>query len=188
MNLFRGALRAQNPQIVPELYGWASNHNGQGWLLTEFLPGHNLGPVFKGLDQTSKRSIVAQVAEILRAMQQYQLPSTAIGYGGLTFAADGAIVTCATAFPGGGPTSSHSALYTEYFRTQRARSLENEVVKGWLDTDLPPRLERASKEFDQASVYEHHLRPTLVHGDLGLYSLHISVYVVRIRSEGYTAD
>lgn len=167
MCLFKEALGPLDQSLVPTLYGWASNSDGHGWLLTGLLPGESLGDKFEVLEQESKRFIITQIAQILKHIQSYTLPSTVKGYGGLAFAEDGAIVVGGTPFPGGGPSTTHSALYAEYLDTQMARSEQCKVIKGWKDTDIPSRLAKLNNTFSGVREWEKDLRPTLVHGDFG---------------------
>lgn len=167
MFLFKEALRPLDASLVPTLYGWASNSKGQGWLLTELLPGENLRDKFDALESEPKRSIIKQIAQILKCIQDYTMPSTAKGYGGLGFADDGTIVVGGTPFPGGGPSPTHSGLYAQYLKTQRVRAQQCEVIKGWEGTDIPSRIAKLEDTFSGVREWEEDLRPTLVHGDFG---------------------
>lgn len=186
MILTREALAPLKSSLVPVLYGWASGETGRGWTLCEHLPGERLGDKFEALNDEAKRTVIAQIAQIFKHIQQFPLPSSIKGYGGLGFALDGSIVTGPTVIVGGGPSETHSALYAEYFQTQRILSEKCDVVRGWKGTDLPGRIEKFAKEkFTGICEWEQDLRPTLVHADFGkdlittkVFTLYVLIYTV----------
>lgn len=168
MMLMREALSPLNSSLVPILYGWASGETGKGWTLCEHMAGERLGDKFEALDDEAKRGVIAQIAQMFKHIQQFRLPSSIKGYGGLGFAGDGSIITGPTVIAGGGPSETHSALYAEYLQTQRALSEQCDVIKGWRGTDLPARIKKLAKEkFTGVCEWEQDLRPTLVHADFG---------------------
>lgn len=102
MSLARQALAPMDEQLVPNVYGWTSARDGLGWVLMQFMPGSPLpDTTFSQMDQDAKSVIINQIAQILKCFQQYELPSSVEGYGGLGFAGDGSIVN--------GPTTIHGA-------------------------------------------------------------------------------
>jgi hypothetical protein len=74
MSLFHDALSHISTHIVPRVYGWGSAANGQRWTLQEYMTGKSLA--FKSMTMQDKHTILLQIAEILEALQKYQLPST----------------------------------------------------------------------------------------------------------------
>ena len=164
MALTAEALVPLGERIVPRIYGWESA-DSKGWVLCDRMPGIPVRDRFFDLDDNDKRHVIAQMGQILRCLQQFQVPSAAAGFGGLNFDADGNIVAGPTSIPGGGPCSSHGALYAEILDTQLALAKSDGVVRGWAETDLPERFEKVKQHFVAAKG--ENPRPTLVHGDFG---------------------
>ncbi|KAK6812429.1 hypothetical protein RU639_011900 [Aspergillus parasiticus] len=87
--------------IIPQVYGWNSGKNepsGQAWVLEEYVPGKNLGDDFPTLPSDKQQVLLAQLAEVVKAFQDYNFPETAQGFGGLAFNADGNVLVCAIAW------------------------------------------------------------------------------------------
>lgn len=103
MTLARNALDSLSTHIVPHVYDWKdATADEPGWILLEFLPGEPLElGAFKKLDRVAKQNILRQVALVFKSLQQYEVPASVKGYGGLGFAEDGSIVV--------GPTPIHGA-------------------------------------------------------------------------------
>lgn len=100
MALARNAL--QSLPIIPSVYDWSPAVSGRGWILMEFMPGVPLSEdLFGKLDKDAQKSIVEQLAHILGLFQNYTVPDSIRGYGGLCFAKDGSIIT--------GPTPIHGS-------------------------------------------------------------------------------
>lgn len=116
IKLTRDAIAPLGKSIVPQVYRWNSAANGNGWVLMEHMSGIPLQvAVFQKLDDDAKKKILSQIGQILKLIQEYKLPPSVVGYGGLSFAEDGNVVV--------GPTPIHGAtkrcetyheLYTEY--------------------------------------------------------------------------
>ena len=89
------ALRHVNPPVVPRVFGWGSaGRNHVGCILQELMPGIPIGEAFSGamsLDQ--KKGTLAQMAGLLKALQDYSLPRSIYGFGGAMFDDSGAIVS-----------------------------------------------------------------------------------------------
>lgn len=116
MSLARQALASMNEPLIPDVYGWSSATDGLGWVLMQFMPGSPMpDKTFNQMDQYAKGTILKQIAQVLKCFQEYELPSSVTGYGGLGFDDDGSIIN--------GPTSIHGAtsacetyheLYSQY--------------------------------------------------------------------------
>ena len=80
----------------------------------EFMPGAPIKmTAFQSLGDKTKKDMLEQVARVFKLLQQYQLPASVKGYGGLGFADDGSIAV--------GPTPVHGAVercetYHELYR------------------------------------------------------------------------
>ena len=117
MMLAREALSSLPANLVPHIYGWSPARSGStGWVLIEFMPGSHIDEdELNKLNHASKKVILTQIAQVCKLVQQYELPASMKGYGGLGFAEDGSVVV--------GPTPIHGAtrrcedyyeLYNEY--------------------------------------------------------------------------
>ncbi|CAK7236616.1 hypothetical protein SBRCBS47491_009699 [Sporothrix bragantina] len=178
--LARKAFEPLDNPITPRIYGWQAvdvEAGLPGWILQEKMSGESLGDgVFAKLDRATKESIVADIARIFRLLQQFRLPDSVVGYGGLNFDDDGQVVI--------GPTAIHAALkgcatyhklYNEYLQTQLRRMDECDIIQGWKDEPalraridtfvergFPSLLERAADSSP---------RPVIVHGDFNIENL-----------------
>lgn len=99
----RDALSIYDPNLVPEVYGWNSAAEGQGWIVEQCMPGEPLDKAFPTLAPLQQRDILSQLAQVFKMIQKYELPSTITKYGGIGFGEKGAIVSGPITFPWGGP-------------------------------------------------------------------------------------
>ncbi|KIH91990.1 hypothetical protein SPBR_01680 [Sporothrix brasiliensis 5110] len=146
-SLARVALASLDEPVTPRIYGWRSvnlDTKVSGWILQERKRGVGLNDeVFKKLDRAAKNSVLTDIARIFHLLQQYKLPVSVVGYGGLNFDDDGRVIT--------GPTTIHGAtkacatyreLCYQYLRTQIQRMDMCDVVQGWQDApDLRARID-----------------------------------------------
>ena len=170
MALMRDALSSLDTQLVPAVYAWNDDDKNRGWILTEFMPGVSPVGTISELPPDGQRKLVGDMAQIVKAIQDYELPVTARGFGGLRFDADGHIVIGATPIAGGGPCDTLRQLYFEYFQTQLDFADGCDIVQGWTDTDLRARLDEFAAQALQPLLESLPLdgaRPTLVHADFG---------------------
>jgi hypothetical protein len=49
------------------------------------MPGHSLDDIFDTMPLEEKRSILAQMAKIIHALQSFPIPESITEYGGVTF-------------------------------------------------------------------------------------------------------
>ncbi|KAI0843066.1 hypothetical protein F5Y06DRAFT_292052 [Hypoxylon sp. FL0890] len=107
-------------EIIPAVYAWEpevkdeDNIANIGWILMETKPGLPASHNFWKRGNWGIETYMEQLAEILRLIQDIELPSTVTKYGGLTIDEDGNIVTGKTAYFGGGPWTS----YTDFWIVQ----------------------------------------------------------------------
>ena len=75
------ALSKFKPHVVPRTNGWGSANSGRGWILQEFMPSEHLGDTFETMGIEQQKGIFAQMAEMLKALQEYEVPGTVTGFG-----------------------------------------------------------------------------------------------------------
>jgi hypothetical protein len=143
ISLAAAALGGFDPHVVPSVYGWgsAAPPSSQGWILQELMPGASVSEAFNSMPLGEKKSILAQMADILKVLQDFQLPSSIEQYGGVTFDGAGQIVSTAMTSVGSGPW----LLYEDYFRDRLEGALQqadsNPYIKGWHANGVRERLE-----------------------------------------------
>ncbi|KAF4808754.1 hypothetical protein CGCSCA5_v012043 [Colletotrichum siamense] len=164
MSLAREALKNHDPSLVPEVYGWRPFSEGIGWTLIEFRQGVPVGNKFPTLDSKKKRDVLRQISQVLKP-QKYKPPESARTFGGLNFGPDGSLIGGPTPIAGGGPGTTLSDLYREYFKTQIGFADKCDIVRGWGDSDLRTRLDQFGAKGLKSLVSRVEARPTLVHGD-----------------------
>ncbi|KAK0122261.1 hypothetical protein ONS95_010511 [Cadophora gregata] len=164
MSLARKALAPR--QIVPTVYGWASAAKDQGWILMEHMRGTPLDANFEDMSSDDKNKTLKEVADIVRAMQQYELPESIQGFGGLDFGSDGNIVSGPlTVFPCG-PFTTYSMLVKGVLYEQLAAADKSPIIRGWTTKDTRAKLERfITKNVDRMLQGINTEKKRLVHGD-----------------------
>ncbi|SMQ51036.1 unnamed protein product [Zymoseptoria tritici ST99CH_3D7] len=135
-------------KVVPSVYGWASAAGGgsngsesQGWTLQEALPGIELDAALPQLTLEQKAGIMAQLAEIIGALQKYNLPSTVTGFGGLSIVSSGpttadTIVSGPSPLESAGPWDSYEAFFRQLLSKALASTDTNPHIDGWRGTEL----------------------------------------------------
>jgi hypothetical protein len=107
------------------------------------------------------------MAELLKALQNFQLPQDIKEYGGVTFDDSGRIVSTAMTSVGSGPWPS----YEDYFRDRLKRALhkadDNPYIKGWHANGVRERLDAfvQSGVLTQFKSLESKQDKTIVHAD-----------------------
>lgn len=143
ISLAAAALGGFKPHLVPNVYGWGSacSPSSQGWILQELMPGVSLSEAFDSMSPGHKTKVLAQMADILKALQDFQLPSSIEQYGGVTFDSAGQIISTAMTSVGSGPW----LLYEDYFRDRLHRALRqadsNPYIKSWQANGVRERLD-----------------------------------------------
>lgn len=167
MALFRTALAPMGSSIIPDVYGW-QNAGGdtKGYILEQWMEGQTLEEVFWTLNFDSKRVVLKQLARIVKSMQEYQLPPTVKGHGGLRFDEREDIITGPMTSPYGGPFASVGQMYLGMLRSQLTASDRSTVLDGWRKNEVRERLDRFVAMGAERLVREiQDDRPVLVHGD-----------------------
>lgn len=135
------ALRGFRPHVVPRVYGWGSAKSGQGWILQEFMPGLPVNEAFGTMDHDQKKEIFVQMAELLKALQEYKLPETITDFGGVTYNDDGQIISAIMPTVGTGPWRSFEASFVGRLEVGLKKADKNPYIKGWRTNGLRDRLE-----------------------------------------------
>jgi hypothetical protein len=170
MCLMRQALSSYKDRLIPDTYAWCSSKNGYGWILQEYMEGIQLDKTFKDLDRINKQDILYQIADVVKLIQNYSVPETVQGYGGLSFNESGEIVTGPTTIPCGGPFTEYHDMYVQMLRRQLDESDTSKRIAGWQRNNLRGRLDQFLADGIKNRVMENSVaRQTLVHGDLSKF-------------------
>lgn len=142
ISLAAAALGGFKPHLVPNVYGWGSagSPSSQGWILQELMPGVPMSEAFDSMSLGDKTKVLAQMADLLKALQGFRLPSSIEQYGGVTFDSAGQIISTGMTSVGSGPW----LLYEDYFRDRLSQALRqadsNPYIKGWHANGVRERL------------------------------------------------
>jgi len=176
MQLVRQALADRKLFIVPKVYAWSKTGgpSGNGWILEEFMSGANIEPEFhSSLSADQQRLVLRQVAEVLRAVQDLELPPTAAGFGGLAFdqTNDGSVVSGPFVIePYTNPYSDMESFYREMLQAQLAEA-DKTVANGWRENDLRERLDNFAQgglETLLSETLTEKTKPVLIIGDMSM--------------------
>lgn len=156
--------------IVPRIYAWRDriSHQEPGWILQELMPGVPLAEPFQTMSPDEKRGILAQMAVILHALQDYRLPDSIQGYGGVMFSEAGAIISAPMPSVGAGPWTSLEDSYRGRMEVALALADENPHLRGWRPNAVRERVEAfiqmgLSERLSRLSAKEERV---IVHADL----------------------
>ncbi len=143
ISLASAALRPFQSQVIPQVYGWGTAKAGaQGWILEELMPGVPLDEAFETMGLQQKKKIFAQMAELLRALQECKLPDTITGSWGVTFSDARNIISASMPAVGAGPWPSYQASFGARLEAALEEADKNPYIKGWRVEGLRDRLDR----------------------------------------------
>ncbi|KFY00530.1 hypothetical protein O988_03270 [Pseudogymnoascus sp. VKM F-3808] len=108
---------------------------------SEHMPGAPLDESFGTMEHDKKRDILAQIAKILKALQDYELPGSITGFGGVTFDTNGHIVSTAMTSVGAGPWLTYEASFKSRLEVAFRKADANPYIKGWRANDVRERLD-----------------------------------------------
>ncbi|KAI1128594.1 kinase-like domain-containing protein [Nemania abortiva] len=169
LTLASAALCHIKPTVVPRVFGWAgAGRDHLGWILEELMPGEPLAEPFEEtMSLTQKREILAQMAKLLKALQDYTLPESIKGWGGVTFDSNGAIVSASMTSVGAGPWPSFEDSYRGRFKVALAKADKNRYLQGWRANGVRERVDAfiecgLTTQFDDLA--SKHSR-TIIHAD-----------------------
>ncbi|RDL37149.1 Uncharacterized protein BP5553_04582 [Venustampulla echinocandica] len=143
ISLASAALAHLEQKVVPSVYGWgsAAGASPQGWILQELMPGTPVDAGFRTMDLQQKKAIFAQMAEILDALQKYQLPQTITGFGGLTFDQSGNTVSATMTSVDAGPWPSYEASFQGRLKVAIAEADKSPIIRGWRNNGVRERID-----------------------------------------------
>ncbi|KAK3938531.1 hypothetical protein QBC46DRAFT_460167 [Diplogelasinospora grovesii] len=160
ITLASAALRAFRPNVVPQLMA--------GTPVVDSLENN--------LDLGQKKQILLQMAQLLKALQEHQLPESITDFGGVTFDEAGTIASAAMPSVGAGPWPSYEASFRSRLEIALAKADGNPYIKGWranglreqgflssafcqgsFPSSLPPRIttEAGKVEWEAAKAWEN---------------------------------
>lgn len=163
--------------ITPHVYAWSKTGapSSTGWILEEYMSGINIEDDFPNMPRESQRHVLAQIAGVLKAVQDYELPPAASNFGGLAFNDTGEVVSGPFVVePYNGPYADMKTFYKGMLRGQLAEADRSRVANGWRGTDLRTRLDRFASEGLESvlsKVLVEDIRPGLIIGDVGMSTL-----------------
>lgn len=141
IQLTSAALRDFEPHVVPNVYAWGSAgiKSSQGYILQELMPGTALDTTFDNMDLGEKKQVLAQIARILKSLQDYRIPAS-LSFGGLTFDDTDSIVSSAMTDVGDGPWPTYQASYKGQLEMALAEADVSHYIEGWRGNGISERL------------------------------------------------
>ncbi|KAI5859883.1 phosphotransferase enzyme family-domain-containing protein [Durotheca rogersii] len=170
LTLASAALCHIKPTVVPRVFGWdGASRDHLGWILEELMPGVPLAEPFdKTMTFVQKREILAQMARLLKALQDYLLPESINGWGGVTFDGNsGAIVSTSMPSVGAGPWPSFEDSYRGRLKVALSKADTNPYLQGWHANGVRERVDAfierglAAQFSDLTSKHDR----TIIHAD-----------------------
>jgi hypothetical protein len=113
MNLARQSLQSKFSQrLVPLVFAWQDKTSDDlpGWAITEFLEGETIRYDLQAMSLTDRLTVLNQLAQVLKALQDYELPKSACCFGGLGFDEAGEYTGRPMTIPCGGPFDSYGEM------------------------------------------------------------------------------
>ncbi|KAI1499764.1 kinase-like domain-containing protein [Biscogniauxia marginata] len=168
INLAADALRCFQPSVVPSVYAWGSAATkASGWIVQELMPGKSVDESFASMDLQQKKLILSQMAKLLKALQDYQLPESITGFGGVTFDENGRVVSAAMTSVGAGPWPSYESSFKGRLEVALQRAEANPYIRGWHANGIRDRLDAFVKHgiLSQFKSLETAQDKAIVHAD-----------------------
>ncbi|KAL2071286.1 hypothetical protein VTL71DRAFT_12521 [Oculimacula yallundae] len=186
MNLASSALQAINPSIIPRVYGWSSaGKTPQGWILQEYMNGKTIDEkTFNSLSLEKRKHILAQIAQIVKALQDFELPASITEFGGVTFNEAGEIVSAAMTTFGAGPWPTYDYAIRGRLKVALETADRNNYIKGWQANNIRSRLDKFIESGLSAQLAPLATKDekTIVHLDLNTMNLLIDPLTHRINA------
>ncbi|KAL8913404.1 MAG: hypothetical protein Q9171_001783 [Xanthocarpia ochracea] len=166
LSIARDALYAEFLGLVPRVFDWGSARHGQGWILQEHMAGSPLLGDFDQMSNEDKGFMLRQMAAVLTILQQYQIPSTIRGYGGLGFGPSGEYVSAPLSILEAGPFTTYEGLVKATIQSKLAKADTDPQVEGWRANGLRVRLDKFIAEGLHVAMENMGTFPrVLVHAD-----------------------
>lgn len=164
------------PHIVPRLYGWngttsKQGERQQGWILQELMPGVPLDEKLDYMGLEEKKKIFAQIAKLLKGLQDFPLPASITQFGGLTFDDEDNIISATMTTTGIGPRPSYEAIFEARLKQALEIADDNFYIKGWHANGVRARLEAFIERGLPASFKRLKSRDekAIIHADFSKY-------------------
>ncbi|GAM90000.1 hypothetical protein ANO11243_080400 [Dothideomycetidae sp. 11243] len=183
MHLARNVLAHRSPRLDPHVFGWGKGGaHQQGWILMETMKGQDLFPAFAKMNDSQKRIIVEQMADLLNCFQTYLLPDAVTQYGRLAFDQKGNVVSSSAVAPilmassrfweDHGPFPTYSSFLQAELRANLTRADSNANINGWRDNGIRIRLE-AFLAYGIDSILQNFTdtRKAFYHGDFCMQNI-----------------
>lgn len=171
LTLASAALRHIKPTVVPRVFGWGgASREHPGWILQELMPGALLAETYsKTMSLDQKKGILAQMAGLLKALQDYPLPESIKGWGGVTFDESGAIVSAPMTSVGAGPWPSLEDSFRGRLKVALTKADKNPYLKGWRANGVRERVDAFIEHGlpAQFSDLTSKQDKTIIHADFG---------------------
>lgn len=133
IHLTSAALAGFVPRVVPSVYAWgsAATEPSQGWIIQVLMPGTPLNKSLGVILPEASQEIFAQMAKLLKALQDYKLPTSITGFGGVTFDGNGHIVSTTMTSVGDGPWPTYEASFKGCLKVILRKADANPYIKRW---------------------------------------------------------
>lgn len=95
------------------------------------MPGAPVNESFDAMNLQQKCQIFAQMAKLLKSLQDYKLPNSITGFGGVTFDDAGHNVSTAMTSVGAGPWPSYEASFKGRLEVALRKADANPYINGW---------------------------------------------------------
>jgi hypothetical protein len=90
----------------------------------------------------SRDKLFAQTAEIINAFQLYELPDGITGYGGVTFDANGRLISGQFPSLGDGPWPTFEEYFLAEFRIALKLADDNKYIQGWHASGVRDKIDK----------------------------------------------
>jgi hypothetical protein len=146
ITLASAALKDTNHHsIVPDVYDWGTVAAGSsfGYILQQCMGGITVDKYLESSPVNASRDkLFAQTAEIINAFQLYELPDGITGYGGVTFDANGRLISGQFPSLGDGPWPTFEEYFLAEFRIALKLADDNKYIQGWHASGVRDKIDK----------------------------------------------
>lgn len=162
-------------KIIPDVYGWGSAAEGQGWILMEYMIGVPLGAELNNLTNGQRIAAVKEVARLVLALQQYKLPPSIKKFGGLDFDPNDNLVSAPLTLYHSGPFGTYSLMFRAMMREKLDLVDKSSVIHGGKESgrDNRRKLERFMAANLLTLPHSIELDRRLVHGKMSMSNSYV---------------